>query len=69
LEAKRRFVSAVVVLLRGGNANNGSNDGAFYGNWNNAASNSNWNISARPHSLDTRFYEASASNSQTPWYK
>ena len=57
------------VLLRGGHANNGSNDGAFYGSWHSAASDSNWSISARPHSLDIRFDEASASNSQTPWYK
>ena len=53
---------ALVVLIRGGNANNGSNDGAFYGNWNNTASNSNWNYAARPHSLDTHFDEVSASH-------
>ena len=53
---------ALVLLIRGGNANNGSNDGAFYGNWNNTASNSNWNYAARPHSLDTHFDEVSASH-------
>lgn len=36
------------VLLAGGNANNGANAGAFYGNWNNAASNSNWNYAVLP---------------------
>ncbi len=36
------------VLRRGGDANNGSSDGAFYGDWNNAASGSNWDFSARP---------------------
>lgn len=36
------------VLLRGGYAGNGSNAGAFYGYWHNAASDSNWDISARP---------------------
>jgi len=35
-----------VLLLAGANANNGANCGRFYGNWNNSASNSNWNISA-----------------------
>lgn len=52
---KASVFPASVVLIRGGNANNGSNDGAFYGNWNNTASNSNWNYAARPHSLDTQF--------------
>lgn len=37
-----------VFLIAGGNANNGANDGGFYGNWNNAASNSRWNNSAVP---------------------
>lgn len=36
------------LLLLGGNANNGTNDGLFYGNWNNTASNSNWNNGSRP---------------------
>ncbi len=36
------------VLLRGGNAGYGSYDGAFYGYWSNAASNSSWSVSARP---------------------
>ena len=40
--------SPTAVLIRGGNANNGANDGAFFGNWGNAASNSNWNYAARP---------------------
>ena len=31
-------------LQLGGNANNGANDGRFYGNWNNTASNADWNI-------------------------
>ena len=40
--------SVLSVLRVGGNANNGANDGPFYGNWNNTASNSNWNYAARP---------------------
>lgn len=36
------------VLLRGGNAGNGSLDGAFCGSWAGAASASNWNCAARP---------------------
>ena len=40
-----------LFLLLGGNSNNGTNDGAFYGNWNNTASNSNWNNGSRPHLL------------------
>ena len=32
--------------LVGGNANNGSNDGAFYVNVNNGAGNRNWNVAA-----------------------
>nr|DAG37350.1 MAG TPA: tail collar fiber protein [Caudoviricetes sp.] len=36
------------VLLRGGSASNGSNDGAFYGYWSYAASSGYWNFSARP---------------------
>lgn len=36
------------VLLRGGSANHGSYDGAFYGNWNFAASASHWYYAARP---------------------
>ena len=36
------------LLLVGGNANNGANCGPFYGNWNNAASNSNWNYAGWP---------------------
>lgn len=43
----RRSAGSALVLLLGGNANNGTNDGLFYGNWNNTASNSNWNIGAR----------------------
>lgn len=35
-------------LQLGGYANNGANAGPWYGNWNNAASNGNWNISAVP---------------------
>lgn len=35
-------------LLAGGNANNEWNCGLFYGNWNNDASNSNWNYGAVP---------------------
>lgn len=35
-------------VLLGGNANNGANCGPFYANWNNAASNSNWNYAALP---------------------
>ena len=31
-------------LQVGGNANNGANDGRWYGNWNNSAANGNWNI-------------------------
>ena len=38
----------VPLLLVGGNANNGANCGPFYGNWNNAASNSNWNYAGWP---------------------
>jgi len=37
------------ILIAGGNANNGTNCGRFYGNWNNTASNSNWNISCLPY--------------------
>lgn len=44
---RARFYSAF-VLIRGGNANNGANAGPLYGNWNNTASNSNWNYGARP---------------------
>lgn len=36
------------VLLRGGGANSGSSDGAFYGSWNLTASYSNWYFAARP---------------------
>nr|WP_325300152.1 hypothetical protein [uncultured Dysosmobacter sp.] len=35
-------------VISGGNVNNGGNAGPFYRNGNNAASNSNWNILARP---------------------
>ena len=35
-------------LLFGGNANNGWNDGVFYGSWNNDAGNSNWNNAGLP---------------------
>ena len=42
------------VLLFGGNANNGTNDG-FYANWNNTAGNSNWNIGGRPPLLVLEF--------------
>lgn len=43
-----------MVLIAGGNANNGANDGPFYWNWNNTASNSNWNYGARPPLLMLR---------------
>lgn len=36
------------VLLRGGHANGGSNDGAFSGSWSRTASYSNWYCAARP---------------------
>ncbi len=36
------------VLLRGGDANSGSRDGAFYGRWDTAASSSYWLSAARP---------------------
>ena len=36
------------VLFRGGYARDGSYDGAFYGNWYNTASYSNWGYAARP---------------------
>lgn len=36
-----------MILIFGGNANNGTNDG-LYANWNNTASNSNWNYGGRP---------------------
>jgi RNA-directed DNA polymerase len=39
-------VLCLAVLIAGANANNGANVGRFYGNWNNTASNGNWNISA-----------------------
>jgi len=36
----------LAVLIAGANANNGTNVGRFYGNWNNTAGNANWNIAA-----------------------
>jgi hypothetical protein len=36
-----------VNSLFGGNRNNGSSSGSRYSNWNNAPSNSNWNIGLR----------------------
>ena len=42
------MIQSLPVLHAGGNSNNGANDGRFYGNWNNTASNSNWNISGLP---------------------
>lgn len=39
-------MSPLGVALRFGNCNNGLNDGPRARNWNNAASNANWNISA-----------------------
>ena len=38
---------AVFFALVGGNMNNGTNDGLWYWNCNNASSNTNWNIGAR----------------------
>ena len=40
-----------MVPIRGGNWNNGANAGVFYLNLNNARSNSNTNIGARPDSV------------------
>ena len=53
---KKGFYVALwlVFLIVGGNANNGANDGSFYGNWNNASSNSNWNNAASPIQSHTR---------------
>lgn len=38
------------LAITGGNSNNGSNDGVSTLNLNNALSNANWNIGARPSS-------------------
>ena len=64
-------------LLVGGNANNGANDGPFYWNWNNTASNSNWNYGGRPPLLtlnlrsvslcETRREPGMAEVILTPW--
>ena len=35
------------ILLLGGNANNGTVDGLFYGNWISPASSSGWTLGAR----------------------
>lgn len=43
-----------MVPIRGGNWNNGANAGVFYLNLNNARSNSNTNIGARPDSDSPR---------------
>ena len=44
--AQLRWVMFKLLLL-GGNSNNGANCG-WYGNWNNTAGNSNWNIGSSP---------------------
>lgn len=41
------FIVLASLLLLGGNFNNGTNDGVFYFNCNNAFSNSNLNYGAR----------------------
>lgn len=40
-------VAPANLVIRGGNLNNGANDGPFYLNLNNGFSNSNWNYGSR----------------------
>ena len=40
--------TANTILLLGGSADNGTNDGGFYGNWNRDAGNSRWDRGSRP---------------------
>lgn len=60
-----------VVLIAGANANNGANVGRFYGNWNNSASNANWNIAALHFFLFVSFEamkkDAGRCIDPTPW--
>ena len=46
------------VVIRGGNLNNGGNDGPFYLNLNNAFSNSNWNYGSRLETVDFQAAES-----------
>ena len=48
MQTAPELTSGCSVLRVGGNANNGAMAGPFYGNWNNPASNANWNYGARP---------------------
>ena len=54
------------VLIVGGNANNGANDGLFNWNWNNTSGNSNWNYAGRPPLLTLRLRKVSAPTSLSP---